>query len=146
MDIIGEYVSGKMKVDKYIAEKTEELAIPIICDIEFNKSKWEPAVNTINDGLYVENLPADAVVEVPFVADKDGIHPQKVGTLPEALASFSRTQISIQKLLVEAYRKRSKNLLLQALLLDPIVNNVEKAEKMIDDMLEIQSEFLPQFK
>ncbi len=146
LDIVGEYINGKMKIDQYITERTEELAIPIICDIELNKSKWEPAVNTINDELYIENLPEDAVVEVPFIADKNGIHPQKVGALPEALAAFSRTQISIQKLLVEAYRKKSKNLLLQALLVDPIVNNVTKAEKMIDEMLEIQSEFLPQFK
>lgn len=146
IDLIGEYLNGKREIDEKITSRTEELAVPIICDIEFNKGKWEPAINTTNDELYIENLPQDAVVEVPFVADKNGIQPQKVGTLPEALASFCRTQISIQKLLVEAYRKKSKKLLLQALLLDPIVNNIANAEKMLNDMLEIQSDFLPKFK
>ena len=36
-------------------------------------------------------------------------------------------------------------LLLQALLLDPCVNNLTAAEKMLDEMLELQSDFLPEF-
>ena len=69
-----------------------------------------------------------------------------VGPLPEALAAFARTQISIQKLVVEAYATRSRNLLLQALLLDPLVNSVQKAELMLDEMLSLQKDYLPRFE
>jgi alpha-galactosidase/6-phospho-beta-glucosidase family protein len=31
------------------------------------------------------------------------------------------------------------------LLLDPVVNSVVEAEKMLDEMLELQKEFLPEF-
>lgn len=64
----------------------------------------------------------------------------------ESLAAMCRTQISIQKLLVEAYRTKKKNYLLQALLLDPVVNSVSRAEKLLDDMLELQADYLPDFK
>ena len=55
-------------------------------------------------------------------------------------------QVSIQKLIIESYRKRSKNLLLQALLLEPLVHHVGNAERMLDDMLELQSNYLPAFE
>ncbi len=57
-----------------------------------------------------------------------------MGELPESLAAICRTQLSIQKLLVEAYRQRSRNLLLQALLLDPCVDSLYRAEKLTDEM------------
>ncbi len=142
------YVTGERALDRRVTtlDKWSELAMPIVCDIEFDRKMWRSSVNVLNDGLYVENLPHDAVVEVPAIVDAGGVHPVKVGPLPEALAAFTRTQISIQKLLVEAYRTRSKKLLLQALLLDPVVNSVSNAEKLLDEMLRKQAEFLPRFR
>jgi alpha-galactosidase len=51
-------------------------------------------------------------------------------------------QHSIQKLLVEAYARESRKLLLQALLLDPVVDSLERARRLADAMLELQSEHL----
>ena len=56
-----------------------------------------------------------------------------------------RTQFSIISLLTEAYRSRSRKLLLQALLLDPTVNSITAASRMLDEMLVLQSDFLPSF-
>jgi len=144
-DSLEPYITGEKEIDRTVTQPSGELAVPIICDIEFDKGKWEPAVNVINRDFYVENLPKDSVVEVPAVIDAKGIHPQHIGSLPEPLAAFSRTQISIQKLIIEAYKQRSRRLLLQALLLDPLVDSYERAEKLLDKMLEIQSEYLPKF-
>jgi len=41
------------------------------------------------------------------------------------------------------YRDRSKYFLLQALLLDPVVESPGQAEKMLDYMLDLQAEYLP---
>jgi alpha-galactosidase len=144
-DWLEEYLTGK-RIDERVARKTEELAIPIILDIELDRGRWEPAVNVPNDGYYVENLERDSIVEVPARVDGNGIHPERIGPLPEAIAAFCRTQVSIQKILVEAYAKRSKNLLFQALLLDPVVDSVQRAERMLDEMLELQKDFLPSFE
>jgi len=140
-----DYLSGKRPVDDNLVRPGGEIAVDIIADILTDKNKWEPAVNVLNTGGYVENLSTDAVVEVPAMVNATGVHPEHVGPLPEALAAFCRTQISIQLLLIEAYRKRSKKLLLQALLLDPVVDSVKRAEKMLNYMLELQKDYLPEF-
>lgn len=140
-----EYLSGGRQADDRLVHPGGELAADIIADILCDRKRWEPAVNVPNTGRFVENLPEEAVVEVPAVVDASGVHPVSVGPLPEALAAYSRTQVSIQRLLVEAYRERSRNLLLQALLLDPVVDSVERAEAMLDTMLELQADYLPEF-
>ncbi len=141
-----DYIAGRRPVDDELTRKTGEIAIPIILDIELDRKQWECAVNVPNDGLYIENLPDYMVVEVPAVVDRKGVHPEKIGPLPDALATYCSRQGVIQKLLVEAYAKRSKNLLLQCLLLDPVVDSVSRAEKMLDYMLDLQRDFLPEFK
>jgi alpha-galactosidase len=139
------YVTGEKPIDDWAARKSGELAIPIILGIELDRGNWECAVNVPNAGLYIENMERDAIVEVPAVMDRRGVHPRKVGPLPEALAAFCNRQVTIQKLLVAAYAKRSRNLLLQTLLLDPIVDSVDRAEQMLDYMLELQKDYLPKF-
>ena len=141
-----QYASGKLPLDEEALGESGELAIPIIRAIELDERLWADAVNVANTGGYVEELPPDAVVEVPAWVDGKGIHPQKIGPLPEGIAAFCRTQVSIQKLLVEAYRTRSRKVLLQALLVDPVVDSVGKAEAMLDEMLELQREYLPEFR
>jgi len=139
------YASGERPLDSNVLQPSGELAIPIILDVALDRGRWEPSVNVLNDGLYVENLPGDAVVEVPAVVDAKGIHPEHVGPIPEPLAAFNRLEVSIQRTVVEAYRTRSRRLLLQALLLCPQVTGVGRAEKLMDDMLELQREYLPKF-
>ena len=114
--------------------------------MEQDREERFDAVNVLNTDSYIENLPREAVIEIPAMGDGRGLHPIKVGPIPEAPAAYIRTQLSIQKLITEAYRTRSKNLLLQALLLDPAVDSIIEAESMLDEMLELQKAFLPEFK
>jgi alpha-galactosidase len=139
------YASGAKPLDGDVLRPSGELAIAIIHDIVFDRKRWEPSVNVPNDDLYVENLPADAVVEVPAIVDGRGIHPEHVGPIPEPLAAFNRLEISIQKSVVEAYRTRSKRHLLQALLLCPQVTTVSGTERLMEDMLALQKDYLPAF-
>jgi len=145
-DILQEYADGKRPAnDPPILQPSNELAVPIICDIELDRKAFRPAVNVLNEEGYIENLPRTAAVEVPACVDAGGVHPVHVGPLPENFATFIRPQLMIHELVTEAHRTRSKKLLLQALLLDPVVNNITAAERMLDEMLELQSEFLPAF-
>ena len=50
------------------------------------------------------------------------------------------------KLLVEAYRQKSKDLLLQALLIDPIVDSYPRAREMMETMLKVEAEALPELR
>jgi alpha-galactosidase len=139
------YALGHRPLDDSVLHPTGELTVPIICDIELNRDTFRPAVNVLNTEGYIENLSLRGVVEVPAMVDAQGIHPIRVGPLPEPFAAYIRTQFSIIELVTEAYRTRSKRLLLQALLLDPLVNSIVAAERMLDDMLELQKDFLPAF-
>lgn len=126
-------------------EYSGELAIPVIADIILDRKNWRPALNMLNTDLNISNLDKTGCIEVPAMVDAEGIHPENVGVLPEAFASMIRTQHAIQRLIVQAYTQKSKDLLYQALLLDPLVHSAEAARKILETMLELQKEYLPEF-
>lgn len=95
------------------------------------------------EGAWVPGLPADTVVEVPAVVDASGVHPRTMEPLPEGILAMLRTQASINRLLVRAYDGGSRDILLQALLLDPTTNSYRQAVELIDRMCEVQSDVLP---
>jgi len=145
-DIISLLLKGKKKLTRDMVRPVSELAVPVIVDIEFDRGIKELAVNIPNEGRAVSNLPEDAIVEVPAVVDRQGLHPVKVGPLPESIASICRTQIAIQNLLVQAYAEKSKSLLLQALLMEPAVDSITRAEKMMDELIRVEKAFLPELR
>jgi len=140
-----DYASGNAPLDAEILTTTEELTVPAIIDMELDRKSFRPAVNVLNTKRYIENLPSAGAVEVPATIDREGIHPIHVGAIPEPFAELMRRQLAINELVTEAYRTRSKKVLLQALLLDPVVASATAAERLLDDMLELQKDFLPTF-
>ena len=119
-------------------------AIGIITSITQNKRSFEHAVNMLNNG-YVNNLPQSIVAEVPAVVDSSGIHGVGVGSLPKAIANLCNTQGTIQELAVEAAQEGSYEKAFQALMIDPIVHNLEAAKATLDELLEAHAPLLPQF-
>lgn len=109
----------------------------IVTDTE----REELAVNVLNDGL-IDNLPADLVVEVPALVDGAGVHGVKLGPLPKGIAGLLYPQVAVQDLTVEAILTQSRDVALQALLVDPVVDRVQPAIAMFDTMLELQQEYL----
>ena len=99
-------------------------------------------MNVPNQG-WIPGLPDGAVVEVPATVGPDGLIPRTMGPLPEAVLALLRTQVSINKLLVEAYEESSRSKLLQALLLDPTCHSYRQSVHLIDRMFELQSDILP---
>ncbi len=121
---------------------SEELAIPIIEWVACGVERDLPAVNLPNQGA-IPGLPDDMVVEIAAKVEDGRLVPIPVDPLPEAIFAMVRLQGSIHKLLVEAYVEQSKTKLLQAILLDPIVDNHNRAVAMVDELLELQNDILP---
>ncbi|MGD2178316.1 MAG: alpha-glucosidase [Anaerolineae bacterium] len=115
--------------------------VPMIEAIVTGSPHEELAVNVPNDGL-IDNLPRDLVVEVPARVDRDGVHGVKLGGLPKGIAGLMRNQVAAMDLTAEAALTGSRELALQALLVDPIVDSVERAEGLLDTMLERQQAYL----
>lgn len=95
----------------------------------------------VNHGI-IANLPADAAVEIPVMTDAAGVHPISFGPLPEPIAALLGTQVSVQRLSVEAAVRASKELALQALLVDPVVNSSDAAVKLLDELWELNRPYI----
>jgi alpha-galactosidase len=126
-------------------EPSGESAIPIIESITTNKKLYISAVNIANDGL-ISNLSEDIILENSAYFDKNGYHGVKIGNIPKDLAAILRIEATVQDLCVEAILKRSKNLAISCLALDPNVGSFKIAEQIFNGMYILQKEFLPKFR
>ena len=141
-DRIRDITTGKKPFD--LTPNGHERADWIIAEIYRNESTYEQSVNIENRGA-ISNLPDDAIVEVPALVNKYGISGMKMGRLPEAIAALCQREISIAKLITKASIEGDRNAAIQAFALDPIVNDLSKAEQMVDDYLQTHKAYLPQF-
>ena len=104
--------------------------------------------NVINRGNLIENLPADACVEVPCLVDGDGIHPCRVGRLPVQLAAMNMTNINPQLITIEAAVTRKRDLIYNAAMLEPHTAaelDIDTIVKMVDDLIEAHGDYLPKY-
>ena len=103
--------------------------------------------NVMNNG-FINNLPADCCVEVPVFADSNGLHPTCVGDLPPALAAMNQSNITLQKLGVEAALTGDVELAMAAIAMDPLTSSVltlKEIRDMVIEMFEAEERFLPKF-
>ena len=103
--------------------------------------------NVWNDGV-VPNLP-ECVVEVPGHVDRHGIQPLHTGPLPIQCAAVLKKSIVVQELAVEAALTGNRDMVKQAVALDPLcgaVLNLAEVWAMCDEMFDALAEWLPQFK
>ncbi len=121
-----------------------EGAVEIIEDVAGGGEHVHLAVNVPNQG-YITNLPDGAIVEVPGVVNGLGVHGMGVGALPEPVAELLRREITVVRLTVDAAVHGDRQAALQALLLDPVIRDVDVAEQILDDYLTTYRDFLPQF-
>ena len=75
--------------------------------------------NVMNHGS-ITNLPTRCCVEVPCLADREGVHPTFVGDLPPQCAALNMTNIAVQELAVRAVLDRDREAAFHACALDPL--------------------------
>jgi alpha-galactosidase len=105
--------------------------------------------NRWDDGLLIDNLPADCCVEVPCVASARGIEPQAVGALPRQLAALIQTNINVQGLTVEAALTGRREAVHQAAMLDPHTAaelSLDEIHSLVDDLLDAHGDWIPNLK
>jgi 6-phospho-beta-glucosidase len=102
------------------------------------------AVN-VRNGDAISNLPEDAIVEVTALVDRRGAHPLAVGKLPEPLLPMQLALAATQKLAVQAAISGDRTTLLAAIATHPNTHSLSAAEECMEEMLDVQSHFLPQF-
>jgi len=140
---IEEMVAG-VPLSEGVRRGSGERAIPVILGVMENRNSYEEALDVPNEG-YIANLPEGAIIEVPGVVSCFGVRGMGVGELPEGIAGLCRTQITVATLAVDAAILGDRNLALRALLVDPMVNDMDMAKALLEEMLEVQAAHLPQF-
>lgn len=104
--------------------------------------------NVPNTGI-IPNLPAEACVEVPVYAERQGFRPVYVGALPPQLAALNNISIAVEEMAVEAALTGDPRKVFQALAYDPLscaVLSLSEIKRMVQTMLNQNRAYLPQFK
>ncbi len=104
--------------------------------------------NVLNTGL-IDNLPADACVEVPCLIDGRGCNPCHVGKLPVQLAAMNMTNINAQLLTINAAVTKKREDIYMAAMLEPHTAaelSVDEIKAMVDELIEAHGEFMKDYK
>jgi len=137
---VNKALSGEVAIEM---GRSEESVSKIISAIANGRREVE-VLNLPNSGQ-VNNLPRDSIVETYGVVGPGGAEGVAVGDLPMAVQAILHKHIVEQELTVDAALNGDRSLALQALLLDPLVRDLDVAEKMLDELLEANRRYLPQF-
>ncbi len=148
MDRLAQYNSefDEVVASELLTERSHEYGVGIIEAIETNVP-CKVNGNVPNRQL-MSSLPPGCCVEVPCLVDSSGIQPCVVADYPAQLAGLNRTNINVQELVVEAALTGNKEAVHHAVLLDPLsaaVGTLPQLHYMVDEMLEAQAQWLPQF-
>ncbi|HVN56465.1 MAG TPA: hypothetical protein VMT46_19215, partial [Anaerolineaceae bacterium] len=101
-------------------------------------------VNTRQDGA-VKGMPAIWVLELPCLVNQEGIHPLPAEPLPPVCAKLVAQVKSYELLTVEAAVHGDRNAAYQALLAHPLGPSADHVQSVLEDLLESNREYLPQF-
>ncbi len=137
---IREIISGKRDFD--LVTNPVERGDAIIAEIVSDANAYEPSVNIENKGA-INNLPNDAIVEVPALINRYGVSGMKIGKLPEGIAALCQREISIAKLITKSSIEGDRDLALQAFAL--MVDDLSLADSLLEDYLKMHKKYLPQF-
>ncbi|WP_055667461.1 6-phospho-beta-glucosidase [Desnuesiella massiliensis] len=142
--------------DENLQEKPKELekrggayysdaAVSLISAI-YNDKKEIHTVNTLNKGT-VKELPYDSVIETNCLIDRRGATPLNIKEeVPAEILGLMQAVKSYEVLAAEAAVKGDKQKALLALSVHPLVPSVSVAKDLLRDLLEINKEYLTQFK
>lgn len=122
------YLHQRLSHVDYLAYETGELDSrssdygPHIVHAWLTGREYEFYGNLPNNERMIENLPSESAVEVPTTVKGGRLKGHLVGSLPPRPAALCETNITVQKLAVEAAITADPHLLLAAISMDPLTS------------------------
>ena len=147
---LSEYTEGRQPIADWVRPPSDPdalsfgraIAVEVMEHLYKRKTGRLQSVIVPNQGA-IDNLADDSIVETAGLFEDGSVRSEPIGALPTGVASMVRREQDIQELVVGAWAENSRHLALQALLLDPNVDSVPRAEMLLDRMLTLQAEYLP---
>ncbi|WP_278253057.1 6-phospho-alpha-glucosidase [Candidatus Enterococcus ferrettii] len=106
----------------------------------------ERMVMIVENNGAIANFPDDAMVEVPCIVGVDGPEPLTQGYIPAFQQALMFQQVTVEKLVVEAYVEKSYQKMWQALTLSKTVPSAQVAKELLDDLIIENGDFWPELK
>ena len=144
LDFFNYYRDFLGSVTPVIKPETSERMVPIMEAMLTGNEYEEAAVNIPNAG-FIANLPEWLAVEVPARVKKSGLHGIPVD-LPAGVRGMLTNQIGIHDMTACAVLEGSRDLVIQALLVDPVVNVAKTIPALVDHMIDEQRPWLDYLK
>ncbi len=133
-------IAGDMPAE-WLTPSWGERAVQVIAGVLHNQKRFIESGIVLNQGI-IPNLPSELAVEVPVIADAAGVHPLSLGPLPDGVAKLLSVQASVQQLSVAAAVHASKELALQALLVDPVITSTDAAHRILEELWAINEPYI----
>jgi len=141
--------------DEHLEEKPTQLelrggayysdaACELINSIYNNKNSYM-VVNVMNKNT-LPFLPYDAVIETTCLITSSGAHPLSIETLNDSAQGEIHLLKSYERLTIEAAIKGDYSKALQALTIHPLTRSGAVLKETLDEVLEQNKDYLPQFK
>ena len=121
-----------------------EFMIQVAESIAYNQGKIFIVI--IENNGVISNIQDDAMVEVAAVLTANGPRPLGVGKIGTFYKGLMEAQLAYEKLTVDAYYEGSYEKALQALTLNRTIVDAHKARKVLDELIEANKEYWPEFK
>ncbi|NQT60001.1 MAG: alpha-glucosidase [Bacteroidetes bacterium] len=141
VDFFAFYKHALANINPVITRERQERAVYMIEGMITDSRYEEVAVNIPNKG-FIPGLPEDAVVEVPAMVDASGVTGIAFPDYPKAFGALLRNYTGVYDLTADAVLTGDKELVKQAILVNPLVTEWRRVEELVDVMLDKQKKWL----
>lgn len=111
----------------------------------YNNKHEHMVVSTQNNGA-LPDLDPESVVEVSSLISARGAEPIAWGRMPISEKGWLRMMKAMEECTIDAAVSGDYGLVLQAFILNPLVENNEETERVLDEMLVAHAKYLPGFR
>lgn len=136
--------AGTAKECKFHSDDHASYIVDLAQAIAFN-TKARMLLIVPNEGA-IENFDPTAMVEIPCSVGATGYEKVCIGTIPQFQKGLMEQQVSVEKLVVEAWIAGSYQKLWQALTLSKTVPSASVAKQILDDLIEANKDYWPKLK
>jgi Alpha-galactosidases/6-phospho-beta-glucosidases, family 4 of glycosyl hydrolases len=136
------FLSGALPIESYMDSFGPDHATDIIENMVAGLGK-PFFINTLNRGA-VTNMNDDAFLELLCEVTMDGVKPLHVGEMPRGIRGMQELVLDTHELTAEAVIEGSREKLRRAMLTDPLVRSIADADRIIDELLELEKDVIPE--
>ncbi|WP_182199684.1 6-phospho-beta-glucosidase [Paraliobacillus salinarum] len=115
-----------------------------LMDSLYNNRQNVMTVNTLNNGA-ISDLPDNVAIEVNCLINKDGPLPISIGKLPSSIKGYVSNMKAFEQQVIKASLSGDYHDAYLSFMMNPLIQDEQAAESMLNDLLEAHKEHLPQF-